>query len=144
MLVELPLALFVTLPVCYTACPRKLRLLVAPCHAICLLLPRYVYFYCEASLQEKIRLACETILGHEHYKLIDDALSENDEQTSRLLSQLLIDKLPELSMSLSTMEHARRKLGWVDTVPKYCQLIRIANKEKRKKWCVRMLKTEED
>ena len=95
-------------------------------------------------MEDRPRSSVQRILGHEHYKLIDDALSENDELTSRQLRHLLIDKFPELSMSVSTVERARRELGWVVTVPKYCQLIRIANKEKRKEWCVRMLETEED
>ena len=41
----------------------------------------------------------------------------------------------ELKLSLSTVCRARRDLGWVSSVPRYCQLIREVNKEKRMKWC---------
>ena len=41
---------------------------------------------------------------------------------------------PQLDVSLSTVKRARQELGWVSTTPRYCQLIREANKEKRLKW----------
>ena len=43
---------------------------------------------------------------------------------------------PHLVLSLSTVRRARRDLGWVSTTPKYCQLIREANKEKWLNWCL--------
>ena len=82
------------------------------------------------------------ILGTEHYRDIDGALAVNDELTSRQRAMLL-SKYPELSMSISTVERARRELGWVVTTPKYCQLIRNANKQKRLEWCQKMVDTNE-
>ena len=51
----------------------------------------------------------------EHYYEIDKALSNNDEVTSRQLRAMLISKWPCLSMSISTVERARREMGWVVT-----------------------------
>ena len=80
------------------------------------------------------------ILGTEHYRDIDGALAVNDELTSRQLRAMLLSKYPELSMSISTVERARRELGWVVTTPK---LIRNANKQKRLEWCQQMVDTNE-
>ena len=55
--------------------------------------------------------------------------------TSYQLLHNLKHTYPELQLSLSTVCHARRDLGWVLSVPWYCQLIREVNKEKRLKWC---------
>ena len=46
-------------------------------------------------------------------------------------------------VSLSTVKRARYELGWVVSNPKYCQLIRDVNKEKRMEWCKKMIKNEE-
>ena len=46
-------------------------------------------------------------------------------------------------MSISTVERARRELGWVVTTPKYCQLIRETNRQKRLEWCQKMIDTNE-
>ena len=95
------------------------------------------------SVVDRPRAAAPKILNEEHYHEIDSAISENDELTSRQLRALLTEKHSELSMSLSTVERARRELGWVVTVPKYCQLIREGNKAKRLEWCRKMLETNE-
>ena len=95
------------------------------------------------SVVDRPRAAVPKILNEEHYREIDSALSENDELTSRQLRALLTEKHPELSMLLSTVERARRELGWVVTAPKYCQLIREGNKAKRLEWCRKMLETNE-
>ena len=89
------------------------------------------------------RAKAPKILRDEHYREIDKALLENDELTSRQLRDMLRSKYPGLSMSLSTVERARRDLGWVITTPKYCQLIREGNKHKRLEWCQRMVQTNE-
>ena len=39
---------------------------------------------------------------------------------------------------MQTIRRARERLGWVSTTPKYCQLIREVNKDKRLKWCVEL------
>ena len=95
------------------------------------------------SVTDRPRRAVSKILGNEHYRFIDEALATNDELTSRQLRTMLTNKYPELSMSLSTIVRARRELGWVVTTPKYCQLIRDANKQKRLEWCQEMINTNE-
>lgn len=95
------------------------------------------------SVLDRPRAAIPKILRDEHYREIDKALSENDEMTSRQLRTMLIRKWPNLSMSISTVERARRELGWVVTTPKYCQLIREQNKQKRLEWCQKMIDANE-
>ena len=95
------------------------------------------------SVANRPRAAVTKILTDEHYCEIDMALSENDEMTSRQLQTMVITKWPTLSMSISTVERARRELGWVVTTPKYCQLIRERNKQKRLEWCQKMIETNE-
>lgn len=50
---------------------------------------------------------------------------------------------PSLNLSLSTVRRARRDLGWIATILRYCQLIREVNKEKRLKWCNEVNSTDE-
>ena len=38
----------------------------------------------------------------------------------------------------------KRKLGWVVTRPKYCQIIRDSNKHKRLAWCIDMMVAQEN
>ena len=59
---------------------------------------------------------------------------ENNELTAYQLLYKLKRTYSELQLSLSTVRHARRDLGWVSSVPWYCQLIREVNKEKRLEW----------
>ena len=46
-------------------------------------------------------------------------------------------------MSLRTVARTRKQLGWMITSPKYCQLIRDANKGKRLEWCQKMIAEQE-
>ena len=62
-------------------------------------------------------------------------MQENDELTSRIVRNELLDKWPELSVSIRTVRRARWSLGWKSTRPKYCQLVREVNKQKRLEWC---------
>ena len=82
-------------------------------------------------------------LDEEKLRFIDDALASNDELTASRLLILLQEKWLDLRVSLSTIKRARKDLGWVKSKPKYCQLIRTANKEKRLEWCQRMLECKE-
>ena len=50
---------------------------------------------------------------------------------------------PQLDVSLSTVKRARQDLGWVSTMPRYCQLISEANKEKRLKWSEEQMANKE-
>ena len=56
---------------------------------------------------------------------------------------LLLGEFPDLSVSLGTIKRARYELGWVVSNPKYCQLIRDANKENRIEWCKKMIEDAE-
>lgn len=73
----------------------------------------------------------QKLLNREHYSFIDNALAENDELTTRQLHKQLVQWFPGLKVLLSTVKRARYELGWVVSSPKYCQMIRDANKEKR-------------
>ena len=83
------------------------------------------------------------ILTDKQLIFIDEALADNDELTARQLRGLIQDKWPETSVSISTIKHARKNLGWVATRPRYCQLIREANKEKHLVWCKERLEDDE-
>ena len=80
------------------------------------------------------------ILQKEHYLFIDEVMAANDETTARQMKCLLEDKWPGLSVSLNVVKRARKDLGWVATRPKYCQLVRDANKEKGLAWSQKMLR----
>ena len=83
-------------------------------------------------------------LDEEKLRFIDEALAANDELTARWLLLMLQDKWPDFSASLSTIKRARKEdLGWIKSKPKYCQLIRVANKQKRLDWCQQMLNDKE-
>ena len=80
----------------------------------------------------------------EHAIFIDEELTSNDERISSILKSLLIEQWPELhDVSLSTIKRVRKQLGWVSTTPRYCQLIREANKKKRYDWCLKCLQDDE-
>ena len=55
---------------------------------------------------------------------LNQALSENDELTTRQARNLLSQQWPTLQVSLPTIKRIHQKLGWVCTKPHYCQLIR--------------------
>ena len=95
------------------------------------------------SLVDKPRQSRSRLLNREHYFFIDNQLLLNDELTTRQLRNLLVQEFPELCVSLSTVKRARYELGWVVSNPKYCQLIRDANKEKRLTWCKKMIQEKE-
>ena len=87
------------------------------------------------SVVDRLRSRPPKKLSDDCYVLIDNLLSENDELTTRMLLLKLREYNPELDVSLSTVKRARQELGWVSTTPRYCQLIREGNKEKRLNWC---------
>ena len=63
-------------------------------------------------------------LNDEMRKFLNEALSENDELTARKARSLLMDKWPDLRVSIPTIKRIRKELGWVCTRPHYCQLLR--------------------
>ena len=79
-----------------------------------------------------------------HAIFIDNVLASNDELTAYKLKMMLTEKWPELqSVSLSTIKRCRQHLGWISTTPRYCQLIREANKYKRYEFCMKCLRNDE-
>ena len=76
--------------------------------------------------------------------VMNSELEENDEATARQLRNTLTEKYPALKVSLSTIKHQRKLLGWVSTRPHYCQLIRELNKVKRFVWCKEQRRVKEN
>ena len=56
--------------------------------------------------------------------LIEEALTRNDEITSRGLKNLLSAQWPDLQVSIPTIKRVRKEMEWVCTKPHYCQLLR--------------------
>ena len=92
-------------------------------------------FASNGYLRDIKRRSRPSILGAEHYQYIDELMIKNDELTATNLYNELLEKFLTLKLSRETVRRARNKLGWISTTPKYCQLIREVNKEKRLKWC---------
>ena len=84
------------------------------------------------------------ILTKEQVSFIDKEMEKNDEITARKMHELLVERWPHLNISLSTIKRIKRNLGWVVTRPKYCQLIRDVNKQKRLAWCMDMTAAQEN
>uniref|UniRef100_A0A1X7TWK9 Transposase Tc1-like domain-containing protein n=1 Tax=Amphimedon queenslandica TaxID=400682 RepID=A0A1X7TWK9_AMPQE len=74
------------------------------------------------TLGDLSRATVVPMLNEEHLVFIDIAIAENDETTSTKLLELLTDKWLTLQVSKPTIKRARKKLGWVETRPNYCQL----------------------
>ena len=55
---------------------------------------------------------------------LNEMLSEDDEVTARQARSMLLEKWPNLQVSLPTIKRNRKELGWVCTKPHYCQLLR--------------------
>ena len=45
--------------------------------------------------------------------------------------------------ALTTIKRTHTQLDWLKSRPKYCQIIREANKELRKQWCEQMISNKE-
>ena len=86
----------------------------------------------------------KTVLTVEQVRFIDREMELNDEYSARKLHERLLERWPDLNVSITTIKRMKRKLGWVATRPKYCQVIRDANKQKRLAWCMDMIGTQED
>ena len=95
-------------------------------------------------VEDRPRARVPKLLSDAHYLFIDRALEQNDELTTAKLYDRLIDDFLTLSVSKATVKRARRELGWITSAPKYCQLIRDNNKQKRLEWCLKMVQQNED
>ena len=71
---------------------------------------------------------------------LEDCLRNDDEMMAKKLKTKLSEKITNFpNVSLATIKRNRKECGWVCTCPHYCQLIRDANKVKRKEWCQQQL-----
>ena len=96
------------------------------------------------TIADRPRQHFEKKLDEEKLRFLDESLAANDELTARWLLVKLREKWPDVSVSLSTIKRARKyELGWIKSRPKYCQLVRVANKQKRLEWCQQMLSNKE-
>ncbi|KAK3754658.1 hypothetical protein QZH41_003874 [Actinostola sp. cb2023] len=71
---------------------------------------------------------------------IDRAYRENTELSANDL-WVKLQKDSSIELGISTIKRARRSVGWVCTKPKYCQLVRDVNKEKRLTFCRELMAT---
>ena len=95
-------------------------------------------------ISDKERPKRSKLLSDEQLRFMDDELVKNDELTARRLRAMLETKWPRMkSVSLTTIKRAWRRLGWIKSRPKYCQMIQEANKELRKRWCEQMIANKE-
>ena len=63
-------------------------------------------------------------INDEMIAVMDDALSNNDELTSRETRSILVERWPNLDVTLSTIKRIRNQIGWKCTRPHYCQMVR--------------------
>ena len=73
---------------------------------------------------------------------IDAEMERNDKMTSPLLARKIYEEF-WLNFSIQKVKRLRKKLGWVMTSTKYCQLIREANQVKRLEFSEQCLRANE-
>ena len=73
---------------------------------------------------------------------IDTEMEKNDELTSPTLRQKIRNEFG-VDFSESKIKRLRKKLLWVQTGTKYCQLIKEANRVKRLAFCLRCMENNE-
>ena len=95
-------------------------------------------------VMDRPRLCMRKKLNSEQVQYINKCMEENDECTATQLHMLLLNKWPNLEVSIDTIKREKRLLGWVASKPKHCQLVRGANMEKRLEWCREMISTNEN
>ena len=84
------------------------------------------------------------LLTAEMVSVLEDCLRNDDEMTARKLKTKLGENFNNFpNVSLATIKRNHKECGWVCTRPHYCQLIRDANKGKRKEWCQHQLDNDE-
>ena len=96
------------------------------------------------TIRDLTRAHKTRLLTTDMMKMVDESLQSNNKLTSKKLKTKLSEKFPSIQgVSLATIKHCRKQLGWVSTRPHYCQLLREGNKQKRKEWCQRQLDRKE-
>ncbi|KAK3104743.1 hypothetical protein FSP39_009085 [Pinctada imbricata] len=83
------------------------------------------------------------ILKDPHIQFIDQQMKHDPETTAADLTRLLRQRFNVL-VSSSTIKRARNTLGWRCSKPKYCQMIRDANKPKRLAFATRCLRNRDN
>ena len=63
-------------------------------------------------------------ITQEMKRLIEGEMNKNDELTAPRIKSLLLEKWPELVVSIPTIKRVHQEMGWVCTRPHYCQLLR--------------------
>ena len=81
---------------------------------------------CLADLPKRTRTRKIT---DEMLTIIDEALSNNDELTAREIRSILMERWPDLEVTLPTIKRIRKQIGWKCTRPHYCQLLRDVRKK---------------
>jgi len=69
-------------------------------------------------------------LGFAALGFIDAEVRADREISGRELQKRMQEKL-DLNVSISLINRERRRMGWVQTSTRYCQMIRAENREKR-------------
>ena len=115
----------------------------------------------EHTIQDLPRKSKPRLLTADMLSTMEQSLRKDDELTARKLRTTLSEKFPDFpNVSLATIkrfniiivscilvfsyDRCRKEIGWVYTQPHYCQLIREANKLKRKEWCQKQLNNNEN
>ncbi|KAJ8017979.1 Transposable element Tcb2 transposase [Holothuria leucospilota] len=91
------------------------------------------------TIQDSVGRGRKSRFTLQHMNIIDRALNENNERTSVDLQKILKTETGE-DISTPSIKRLRRKLGWVKTKARYCQLIRKENQASRLDfalWCIR-------
>ena len=94
------------------------------------------------DLRDKKRQGTAMLHSAEHEAFVNAAMEETPDLSATDLSSKIQDHFG-LEVIVSGVKRFRRKLGWVQTSIKYCQLIRHVNKEKRVVWCQEQLDSGE-
>ena len=97
------------------------------------------------SVRDRPRTGPPRKVPERHYRIIDEAMSKDDELTASDLKELLAKTFPtdEVQYSERTIARIRSDLGWTFSTARYCQAIRDANKDKRVVWCQKCLDDKE-
>ena len=69
-------------------------------------------------------------------------MTSQPDMTAKVLSDRIFEQFGR-RISEPRINAVRRECGWTINGTRYCQLIRLVNREKRVEWCTRMLETEE-
>lgn len=71
---------------------------------------------------------------------VNNQMEQNDELTAPNLQKKIYKEFG-VNFSKSEVKRLRKKLGWVQTGMKYCQLIREPNRVKRLEFCLQCSET---